>query len=143
MAASGSKRQEAGSSRTQPWRAKMALHPRFASWGFIMLGAWTQDSSPFAGGAIGQFTSLLALAPRHADTDTDSCSCRGPEIESWFGVPPGTDPAADNDWSFLPFMALSDGAHTYVRFLTPVHFLYCLALPSPPPFSGSQLLLPQ
>ncbi|KAK3172904.1 hypothetical protein OEA41_006230 [Lepraria neglecta] len=36
---------------------------------------------------------------------------RGPEIESWFGVEDGTDPAADNDWSFLPFMALSDGAH--------------------------------
>ncbi|KAL6719936.1 hypothetical protein ACLMJK_001857 [Lecanora helva] len=35
----------------------------------------------------------------------------GPEIESWFGVEDGTDPAADNDWSFLPFMALSDGAH--------------------------------
>ena len=36
---------------------------------------------------------------------------RGPEIESWFGVEDGEDPAADNDWSFLPFMALSDGAH--------------------------------
>ena len=38
---------------------------------------------------------------------------RGPEIESWFGVEDGHDPATDNDWSFLPFMALSDGAHTY------------------------------
>ena len=38
------------------------------------------------------------------------CS-RGPEIESWFGVPEGSDPAAENDWSLLPFMALSDGAH--------------------------------
>ncbi|KAI4138247.1 MAG: hypothetical protein L6R39_006894, partial [Caloplaca ligustica] len=36
---------------------------------------------------------------------------RGPEIESWFGVENGIDPAADNDWSYLPFMALSDGAH--------------------------------
>lgn len=36
---------------------------------------------------------------------------RGPEIESWFGVGDGADPAAENDWSFLPFMALSDGAH--------------------------------
>ncbi len=35
----------------------------------------------------------------------------GPEIESWFGIDDGVDPAADNDWSFLPFMALSDGAH--------------------------------
>ena len=38
---------------------------------------------------------------------------RGPEIESWFGVEDGSDPAVENDWSFLPFMALSDGAHTY------------------------------
>ncbi|MCJ1478055.1 late secretory pathway protein avl9 [Lambiella insularis] len=38
---------------------------------------------------------------------------RGPEIESWFGVEQGSDPALENDWSFLPFMALSDGAHTY------------------------------
>lgn len=36
---------------------------------------------------------------------------RGPEIESWFGIDDGIDPAIDNDWSFLPFMALSDGAH--------------------------------
>lgn len=41
---------------------------------------------------------------------TDDCF-RGPEIEMWFGVEDGQDPAADNDWSFLPFMALSDGAH--------------------------------
>ncbi|MCJ1301063.1 late secretory pathway protein avl9 [Hypocenomyce scalaris] len=36
---------------------------------------------------------------------------KGPEIESWFGAEDGHDPATDNDWSFLPFMALSDGAH--------------------------------
>ncbi|KAJ5915727.1 Late secretory pathway protein AVL9 [Penicillium verhagenii] len=35
---------------------------------------------------------------------------RGPEIEHCIGDE-GTDPAADNDWSLLPFMALSDGAH--------------------------------
>ena len=39
--------------------------------------------------------------------------CRGPEVESWFGVESDSDPAIDNDWSFLPFMALSDGAHAY------------------------------
>ena len=38
---------------------------------------------------------------------------RGPEIEDWFGVTDGADPAVDNDWAFLPFMALSDGSHTY------------------------------
>ena len=38
---------------------------------------------------------------------------RGPEIEDWFGVEDGSDPSIDNDWSFLPFMALSDGAHAY------------------------------
>lgn len=36
---------------------------------------------------------------------------RGPEVETWIGAPEGTDPAVDNDWSLLPFMALSDGAH--------------------------------
>ena len=39
---------------------------------------------------------------------------RGPEVEQWFGVPAGADPAADNNWQLLPFMALSDGAHAYV-----------------------------
>ncbi|KAI4210075.1 MAG: hypothetical protein LQ351_007065 [Letrouitia transgressa] len=37
---------------------------------------------------------------------------RGPEIERWFGVDNGNDPATDNDWALLPFMALSDGSHT-------------------------------
>ncbi|KAI4272876.1 MAG: hypothetical protein L6R35_006451, partial [Caloplaca aegaea] len=36
---------------------------------------------------------------------------RGPEIENWFGVEDGVDPATDHEWSSLPFMALSDGAH--------------------------------
>ncbi|KAI0396298.1 hypothetical protein F5Y17DRAFT_420335 [Xylariaceae sp. FL0594] len=36
---------------------------------------------------------------------------RGPEVERWFGVAEGRDPAAEWDWSLLPFMALSDGAH--------------------------------
>ncbi|KAK7748807.1 hypothetical protein SLS53_000831 [Cytospora paraplurivora] len=36
---------------------------------------------------------------------------RGPEVESWYGVPEGTDPSVEYGWSLLPFMALSDGAH--------------------------------
>ncbi|KAL5408921.1 hypothetical protein PMIN04_011241 [Paraphaeosphaeria minitans] len=37
---------------------------------------------------------------------------RGPEVEQWFGVDEGSaDPSVENDWSNLPFMALSDGAH--------------------------------
>lgn len=36
---------------------------------------------------------------------------RGPEVESWYGVPEGADPSIDYGWSLLPFMALSDGAH--------------------------------
>ncbi|KAJ5361418.1 hypothetical protein N7541_002262 [Penicillium brevicompactum] len=35
---------------------------------------------------------------------------RGPEIEHCI-ADEGTDPAIENDWSLLPFMALSDGAH--------------------------------
>ncbi|OCK84180.1 cytoplasm protein [Lepidopterella palustris CBS 459.81] len=36
---------------------------------------------------------------------------RGPEVEGWFGVEEGSDPASENEWHLLPFMALSDGAH--------------------------------
>ena len=43
-------------------------------------------------------------------------SHRGPEIEYWFGTDDGEDPAVTNDWSYLPFMAMSDGVHTYVTF---------------------------
>ena len=39
---------------------------------------------------------------------------RGPEVELWLGAEEGTDPATENDWGLLPFMALSDGAHAYV-----------------------------
>ncbi|KAL8737299.1 MAG: hypothetical protein Q9181_001823 [Wetmoreana brouardii] len=57
------------------------------------------------------------MVPSQADDPivcvVDFHHARGPEIESWFGVKDGTDPAADNDWSYLPFMALSDGAHAY------------------------------
>ncbi|KAI2635979.1 hypothetical protein GGS21DRAFT_58524 [Xylaria nigripes] len=40
---------------------------------------------------------------------------RGPEVETWFGVSEGRDPAAEWDWTLLPFMALSDGAHASVE----------------------------
>lgn len=36
---------------------------------------------------------------------------RGPEVEMWFGVEDGFDPASKFGWTLLPFMALSDGAH--------------------------------
>ncbi|CAD0084002.1 unnamed protein product, partial [Aureobasidium vineae] len=32
-------------------------------------------------------------------------------VERWVGVDQGYDPAIDNDWQLLPFLALSDGAH--------------------------------
>jgi hypothetical protein len=40
---------------------------------------------------------------------------RGPEVETWLGAEEGSDPATENDWGLLPFMALSDGAHAYVH----------------------------
>lgn len=38
---------------------------------------------------------------------------RGPDVETWIGVEDGTDPALENEWPLLPFMALADGAHSY------------------------------
>ncbi|KAK1778533.1 transport protein Avl9-domain-containing protein [Copromyces sp. CBS 386.78] len=49
------------------------------------------------------FTPLVAVVDFH--------HARGPEVETWFGVPEDSDPAAEYDWGLLPFMALSDGAH--------------------------------
>ncbi|KAJ5729036.1 uncharacterized protein N7483_003544 [Penicillium malachiteum] len=57
-------------------------------------------------------TSLMAL-PHKQDPIVlviDFHHARGPEIEHCIGDE-GTNPAIDNDWSLLPFMALSDGAH--------------------------------
>jgi hypothetical protein len=39
---------------------------------------------------------------------------RGPEVEFWV-EPTGEKLAKDNDWSLLPFMALSDGAHAMLE----------------------------
>ncbi|KAK4240373.1 late secretory pathway protein AVL9 [Achaetomium macrosporum] len=49
------------------------------------------------------FTPLVSVVDFH--------HARGPEVEMWFGVEEGRDPAAEYDWTLLPFMALSDGAH--------------------------------
>ncbi|KXX77861.1 Late secretory pathway protein AVL9 [Madurella mycetomatis] len=49
------------------------------------------------------FTPLVSVVDFH--------HARGPEVERWFGVEEGRDPAAEYDWTLLPFMALSDGAH--------------------------------
>ncbi|KAI6785093.1 Late secretory pathway protein-like protein [Emericellopsis cladophorae] len=49
------------------------------------------------------FTPLVTVVGFH--------HARGPEVETWFGVEDGFDPAEEFKWSLLPFMALSDGAH--------------------------------
>lgn len=51
----------------------------------------------------GNFAPLVTVVGFH--------HARGPEVETWFGVEEGSDPAVDYDWNLLPFMALSDGAH--------------------------------
>ncbi len=56
-------------------------------------------------GANQGFIPLVAVVDFH--------HARGPEVETWFGVEEGHDPAAEYDWPLLPFMALSDGAHAY------------------------------
>jgi hypothetical protein len=53
------------------------------------------------------FTPLVTVVGFH--------HARGPEVETWFGVEDGFDPAAEFGWSLLPFMALSDGAHASVN----------------------------
>ena len=62
----------------------------------------TTETTP---GATGKspFVPLVCVVDFH--------HARGPEVEKWFGVPENSDPAMENDWSLLPFMALSDGAH--------------------------------
>ncbi|KAF2154078.1 hypothetical protein K461DRAFT_254242 [Myriangium duriaei CBS 260.36] len=62
------------------------------------------------------FTPIVSVVDFH--------HARGPEVEKWFGVPDGTDPAEDNDWTLLPFLALSDGAHLSIEdfsYFTLVH----------------------
>jgi hypothetical protein len=54
----------------------------------------------------------------------EAYTCSGPEIEHCI-ADEGTDPATENDWSLLPFMALSDGAHLYDTPIADKH------LPSP------------
>lgn len=41
----------------------------------------------------------------------------------------GTDPATENDWSLLPFMALADGAHSYVDFFMVVETVVHIRIP--------------
>ncbi|TKA82034.1 hypothetical protein B0A49_00172 [Cryomyces minteri] len=52
----------------------------------------------------GSFSPIVTIVGFH--------HARGPEVEQWFGVEDGSDPAVENEWPLLPFMALSDGAHT-------------------------------
>ncbi|KAI2623493.1 transport protein Avl9-domain-containing protein [Hypomontagnella submonticulosa] len=64
------------------------------------------SSGSLAEGGEGNKAGFIPLV-----TVVDFHHHRGPEVERWFGVAEGQDPAADYDWTLLPFMALSDGAH--------------------------------
>jgi len=55
--------------------------------------------------SLSDWTPLVCVVDFH--------HARGPEVERWFGVDEGFDPAVAYDWGLLPFMALSDGAHAY------------------------------
>ncbi|OTA93684.1 hypothetical protein M434DRAFT_72651 [Hypoxylon sp. CO27-5] len=66
----------------------------------------TPRSSTSGENGEGSKTSFVPLV-----TVVDFHHHRGPEVERWFGVEEGEDPAAKYDWTLLPFMALSDGAH--------------------------------
>ncbi|ROW09689.1 hypothetical protein VMCG_02214 [Cytospora schulzeri] len=72
----------------------------------------TGNGTPLTGGSgtstprstkRSSFTPLVTVIGFH--------HARGPEVESWYGVPEGADPSVDYGWGLLPFMALSDGAH--------------------------------
>ncbi|KAF3064332.1 Late secretory pathway protein AVL9 [Daldinia childiae] len=66
----------------------------------------TPNSAPAGEGTEGGRASFVPLV-----TVVDFHHHRGPEVERWFGVEEGQDPAVEYDWPLLPFMALSDGAH--------------------------------
>lgn len=65
---------------------------------------------------------------------TETYTYSGPEIEHCI-ADEGTDPATENDWSLLPFMALSDGAHLYD---TPVFDKYFIPSPAWFPLAQSR-----
>ena len=72
----------------------------------------TQDVEQFQPCRLYRWLSSCSVSNSIAEDEGNHLQTdRGPEVETWFGVEDGSDPALDNDWSFLPFMALSDGAH--------------------------------
>lgn len=66
----------------------------------------TPNSGPVGEGTESSRAGFVPLV-----TVVDFHHHRGPEVERWFGVEEGQDPAVEYDWPLLPFMALSDGAH--------------------------------
>lgn len=66
-------------------------------------GAGSSRRSSSSSSIRSDFVPLVSVVDFH--------HARGPEVERWFGAAEGFDPAVEYDWSLLPFMALSDGAH--------------------------------
>ncbi|KAF2742110.1 hypothetical protein M011DRAFT_296252 [Sporormia fimetaria CBS 119925] len=86
--------------------ALAGLHSITTRHAHAALGAarpWTSLNSPDTL-TMTSFAPLVCIVDFH--------HARGPEVERWLGLDEKTDPAVENEWPLLPFMSLTDGAHS-------------------------------